>query len=97
MAADYDAPRRTSDDDEPADESLEALRARGSAHNPTIVEDEANLGEDLELPGADLSGEVLVVRILPQQKDEFTCRRCFLVHHASRRAPGMDNVCRDCS
>jgi hypothetical protein len=44
MAADYDAPRRTSDDDEPADESLEALRAGGSAHNPTIVEDEANLG-----------------------------------------------------
>jgi hypothetical protein len=97
MAADYDAPRRTSDDDEPADESLAALRAVGSAHNPTIVEDEANLGEDLELPGADLSGEELVVRILPQQRDEFTCRRCFLVHDASRRARGMDNVCRDCA
>lgn len=33
---------------------------------------------------------------VPRQPDEFTCRRCFLVAHVSRRTrPGVD-VCRDC-
>ena len=33
--------------------------------------DEADPAESLELPGADLSGEVLTVRALPRQADEF--------------------------
>ena len=61
--------------------------------------DEAELNENLELPGADLSGEELTVRVLPKQEDEFTCSSCFLVHHRSRLA-GQRNgqpVCRDCA
>lgn len=32
--------------------------------------------------------------VLPRQRDEFTCSRCFLVVHVSRRE---GEVCRDCS
>jgi hypothetical protein len=61
--------------------------------------DEAELAESLELPGADLSGEELSVRVLPRQSDEFTCSRCFLVHHRSQLASEKNGqlVCRDCA
>ena len=48
--------------------------------------DEAEQAEGFELPGADLSGEELSVRVLPRQADEFTCSRCFLVRHRSQVA-----------
>lgn len=96
MATDYDAPR-VRPEDEPDDTSLEQLRATSASHKrATLVEDEANLHENLELPGADLSGEELSVRILPPQRDEFTCTRCFLVTHHSQRAHAGIDVCRDC-
>lgn len=55
--------------------------------------------EPFELPGADLSGERLSVRVLPKQPDEFTCTACFLLHHRSQlaRAIGGRLVCRDCA
>ena len=61
--------------------------------------DEAEAAENLELPGADLSGEELTVRVLPRQTDEFTCSRCFLVHHRSQLAKGEGptSVCRECA
>jgi len=61
--------------------------------------DEADLAEALELPGADLSNEELSVRVLPRQADEFTCSRCFLVHHRSQLASskGSKLICRDCA
>ena len=61
--------------------------------------DEAELNENLELPGADLSGEELTVRVVPKQEDEFTCSSCFLVHHRSRLAGERNGlpVCRDCA
>lgn len=96
MATDYDAPRVRAED-EPDDTSLEQLRATSASHKrASLVEDEANLHEDLELPGADLSGEALSVLILPRQRDEFTCTRCFLVVHHSQRAHAGVDVCRDC-
>jgi hypothetical protein len=59
--------------------------------------DDSNVLEDLELPGADLSAQSLVVAIVPAQRDEFRCQRCFLiVHQPQPAAPGVD-VCRDCS
>ena len=48
--------------------------------------DETDFNENLELPGADLSGEELTVRVLPKQEDEFTCSSCFLVQHRTRLA-----------
>ena len=98
MATDYDAPRKT--DDELNEDSIEELKARRSEVGSSAVEeDEAEAAEGFELPGADLSGEELSVRVLPRQADEFTCSRCFLVHHRSRLATtrGDQLVCRDCA
>ena len=99
MATDYDAPRR-SEVDELGEDSLEELKARrAEAQSGSIDVDEAELNENLELPGADLSGEELTVKVLPKQADEFTCASCFLVHHRSRLAEsnGTTYICRDCA
>lgn len=95
MAVDYDAPKVRPEDDDT--DSLDDLKAQASAKtSPTADVDEANLLEDLELPGADLSHETLDVAVVPTQGDEFVCRQCFMVNHVSRRAePGAD-VCVDC-
>ncbi|AOS62495.1 DUF4193 domain-containing protein [Actinoalloteichus hymeniacidonis] len=99
MATDYDAPRR-SESDEIAEDSLEELKARrNEAQSAAVDVDESESAENFELPGADLSGEELTVKVLPKQADEFTCSRCFLVHHRSRLASQRDGqyVCRDCA
>jgi hypothetical protein len=98
MATDYDAPRKT--DDELGEDSIEELKSRRVDKGASTVDvDEADLAESLELPGADLSGEELSVRVLPRQADEFTCTNCFLVHHRSQLASEKNGVltCRDCS
>ena len=97
MATDYDAPRKT--DEELAEDSLEELKARRADEaNAAVDIDEAELAETLELPGADLSEESLTVRVLPKQQDEFTCSRCFLVHHRSQHAKDVrgEPVCKEC-
>jgi len=96
VATDYDAPRDAEATAAEQTASLDALRAQAPA-TETLVEDEANLLEDLELPGADLSGEVLAVAVVPQLADEFRCDKCSLVQHRTRRAkPGVD-ICLDCA
>ncbi len=97
MATDYDAPRKT--DDDLSDDSLEELKARRVDKASSIVDvDEAEQAEGFELPGADLSGEELSYRVIPRQADEFTCSRCFLVHHRSQLAKNVNGqmVCREC-
>jgi hypothetical protein len=99
MATDYDAPRRN-EADELGEDSLEELKARrAEAQSASVDVDETDFNENLELPGADLSGEELTVRVLPKQEDEFTCSRCFLVQHRSRLAAtrGDQMYCRDCA
>ena len=98
MATDYDAPRKT--DEELAEDSLEELKAqRANKAAANVDVDEVELAENLELPGADLSGESLTVRVLPRQDDEFTCSKCFLVHHRSQLAKMTKGkpVCTDCA
>ena len=97
MATDYDTPRKT--DEELHEESLEELKAkRVDAQSGQIDVDEAEAAETLELPGADLSGEELAVRVVPKQEDEFTCSRCFLVHHnPPARGEGPKAVCKECA
>ncbi len=98
MATDYDSPRTT--DDELGEDSLEELKARRAEAQAGAVDvDEADLAESLELPGADLSGEELTVKVLPRQADEFTCSKCFLVHHRSQLATSSGGrlVCRECA
>lgn len=97
MATDYDAPRKT--DDDLSEDSIEELKARRVDKASSIVDvDEAEQAEGFELPGADLSGEELSYRVIPRQADEFTCSRCFLVHHRSQLAKNVNGqmVCREC-
>lgn len=99
MITDYDAPRRTAVDDV-SEDSLEELSGRAHAAGSAVVDvDESEAAESFELPGADLSGEELSVRVIPKQADEFTCSSCFLVHHRSRLAGenGGVMICTDCA
>ncbi|MGO1561365.1 MAG: DUF4193 domain-containing protein [Actinomycetaceae bacterium] len=98
MATDYDAPRKS--DEELNEQSIEELKARRNENSSSDVEeDETEAAEGFELPGADLSGEELSVRVLPRQDDEFTCSRCFLVHHRSQLAYEENGqpVCTECA
>lgn len=98
MATDYDAPRKT--DEEISEDSIEELKSRRLEKNSGKVDvDEVEVAETYELPGADLSNEELSVRVLPRQADEFTCSKCFLVHHRSQLAKEKDGqlICRDCA
>ncbi|GAA0210579.1 MULTISPECIES: DUF4193 domain-containing protein [unclassified Aeromicrobium] len=98
MATDYDAPRKT--DEEQSEDSIEELKARRHEKNSGKVdEDEVEAAESFELPGADLSHEELAVQVVPRKSDEFTCSSCFLVHHRSQLAEekGDRLICRDCA
>jgi len=98
MATDYDAPRKT--DDELNEDSIEELKARRvEKTSGSVDEDETDAAEGFELPGADLSNEELSVRVLPRQADEFTCSRCFLVHHRSQLAAEKNGqlICKECA
>ena len=99
MTTDYDAPR-TRPEDEPANESLEAIQAQASAATQTAVIDAEDLdtAEGIDLPGADLSHEELTVAVIPKQADEFTCGTCFLVRHRSQlaRTNAGTSYCSDC-
>lgn len=99
MPTDYDAPRRTEADDV-SEDSLEELKARRNEAASAVVDvDESESAESFELPGADLSGEELSVRVIPKQADEFTCSSCFLVQHRSRLASENNGamICTDCA
>lgn len=96
MAIDYDAPRPR-EEEAPDTTPLAALVAAAPAHPEET--DEAELAEQYELPGADLSGEELTVAVVPRQQDEFVCARCFLVHHHSQLAyhDAGQPVCGECA
>ena len=79
---------------------VEELKARRNEAQSAVVDvDESESAESFELPGADLSGEELSVRVIPKQADEFTCTSCFLVYHRSRlaRENGSSMICVDCA
>lgn len=98
MTVDYDAPRRPPVE---ADrESLEELAGRRAVPSAAVVDiDDTDAVDSYELPGADLSDEELIVRVVPKKADEFTCSSCFLVHHRSRLARGRngESICTDCA
>ena len=101
ITTDYDAPRRSTLDEEAETESLDALAtaAKTAAQSPDVDLEESDTAEGIDLPGADLSGEVLTMPVVPQQADEFTCTSCFLVHHSSWIAAHTAGrlVCIDCA
>lgn len=98
MATDYDSPRKT--DEEINEDSLQELQARRADKGTSTIDlDPDEAAEGMELPGADLSNEDLSVWVLPRQADEFTCSRCFLVHHRSQLAEERNGqlICRECA
>ncbi len=95
MATDYDTPR--SDTEEQPEQSLEALKARRAETAGDLGDDVDPFEAELDIPGADLGDEELVVRVIPKQADEFTCMSCFLVHHRSQLADAKSKICRDCA
>ena len=92
-ASDYDA-RRVSDVETMDRTGLRELAPKSSA---VIVDDDTS-DAFFELPDADLSGEELVVTVIPARSDEFTCSSCHLVQHRSRlrSAGGVPPICADC-
>lgn len=94
MATDYDRPRVEQSNDEP----LDILGpGRNTAQAAVADVEEVDAAESFELPGADLSGEELTVRVVPRQADEFTCTRCFLVQHRNRMSDQEESICLDCA
>jgi hypothetical protein len=97
MATDYDSPRKT--DDDLGEDSLQELQARRTDKSAGIIDEDLDAGEVAELPGADLSNEGLSFKVVPKQADEFTCSRCFLVHHRSQLAKEKNGepICTECA
>ncbi|MCU1554530.1 MAG: hypothetical protein JWM13_2016 [Arthrobacter sp.] len=48
--------------------------------------DEADAMDVAAVPGREFVMEELVVEVVPQTKDEFTCYSCFIVRHRSQIA-----------
>jgi Domain of unknown function (DUF4193) len=96
--SDYDA-RRVSDVEGVDRSALRDLGPGLPKTTTTLVDDDPNDVPFFELPGADLSGEELSVKVIPQRSDEFTCSSCFLVQHRSRMCRSGNGlvVCADCA
>ncbi|MBG6215888.1 hypothetical protein IWX75_000325 [Arthrobacter sp. CAN_A6] len=98
MATDYDEPR-VKPEDQPVNESLEAIQAQRSAttQTSTIDVEDGDMAEGFDLPGAVLEEE-LSISVVPQQQDEFTCMSCFLVKHRTQlaREKNGDLYCAEC-
>ena len=97
MATDYDAARPDIAEQEEA--KLKAVRdyEAPDARSISAELDESDLVDGAELPGAIVNDE-LVVHVLPQREDEFTCASCFSVRHRSQLVREINGAkfCRDC-
>jgi hypothetical protein len=98
VAADYD--ELHTEVKESQNDSLEALKS-ASAPDPNSVVRELDAADDMDsvgIPGGEFVAEELVVQIVPQRDDEFTCDSCFLVRHRSQMAREKDGhaYCIEC-
>jgi hypothetical protein len=73
VATDYDEVRP--DVAESRNASLQAVRSANTPDARSVVRemDETDTVDGVELPGADLSAEELIIQVIPQADDEFTC------------------------
>jgi Domain of unknown function (DUF4193) len=96
-ASDYDA-RRVSDVETIDKTGLRELTTTLPKSAGSIVDDDTSEAF-FELPDADLSGEELVVTVIPARSDEFTCTSCHLVQHRNRLRStlGAPPICADCA
>ncbi|MGO4857320.1 DUF4193 domain-containing protein [Arthrobacter sp. 2MCAF14] len=98
MATDYDELR--TEVQESQNDSLETLKS-ANAPDPQSVVRELDASDDMDttgIPGGEFIAEELVVQVVPQLKDEFTCYSCFLVRHRSQMAREQDGhaYCIEC-
>ena len=86
VATDYDEVR--SDVKESQDRSLEALQSANAPDARSVVRelDESDALDEGMTPGGEFVAEELIVQVIPQAEDEFTCSSCFLVRHRSQLA-----------
>jgi hypothetical protein len=86
VAADYDEVR--SDVKESQDRSLEDLQSANAPDARSVVTelDEADVLDEGLTPGGEIISDELIVQVIPQAADEFTCYSCFLVRHRSQLA-----------
>lgn len=98
MATDYDEPR--TDVKESQNDSLEALKSANAPDARSVVRelDEAEDMDSFGIPGGEFVAEELIVQVIPQADDEFTCYSCFLVRHRSQIALEKHGYayCTDC-
>ena len=98
VATDYDEVR--SDVKESQDRSLEALQSANAPDARSVVNelDESDALDDAMTPGGEIVAEELIVQVIPQAADEFTCSSCFLVRHRSQLAREKDghSYCMEC-
>ena len=95
MSQDFDTPRTSSSLE--AEDSLEEIITRKPEQPVGVAEDENDLAFEMELAGGEDITDELVVRPVPQQANEFTCSRCFLVKHRSQLADAKKTLCADCA
>jgi hypothetical protein len=97
VATDYDELR--TDVKESQENSLEALKTAKAPDAKSVVQelDEADAFDGVT-PGGEFIAEELVVQVIPQAEDEFTCYSCFLVRHRSQKAREKDGhaYCVEC-
>jgi Domain of unknown function (DUF4193) len=97
VATDYDELR--TDVKESQDSSLEALQSAKAPDAKSVVQelDEADVFDGLT-PGGEFIAEELVVEVIPQGSDEFTCYSCLLVRHRSQMVREKDGhgYCVEC-
>lgn len=98
MATDYDELR--TEVKESQNDSLEALKSANAPDPRSVVRelDAADEEDSIEAPGGEIIAEELIVQVVPQRKDEFTCNSCFLVRHRSQMAREQDGhaYCIEC-
>ncbi|MBT2520788.1 DUF4193 domain-containing protein [Arthrobacter sp. ISL-28] len=98
MATDYDELR--TEVKESQNDSLEALKSASAPDARSVVRelDEADDMDSVGIPGGEFVAEELVVQVVPQGDDEFTCYACFLVRHRSQVAREKDGhaYCIEC-
>ncbi|MBT2597912.1 DUF4193 domain-containing protein [Arthrobacter sp. ISL-72] len=96
MATDYDELR--TEVKESQNDSLEALKSASAPDARSVVRelDEADDMDSVGIPGGEFVAEELIVQVVPQGDDEFTCYSCFLVRHRSQVAREKDGHCIEC-
>jgi hypothetical protein len=94
MTQDYDARKSTSLE---AEDSLEEIITRKPEQPVGVAEDENDLAFEMELVPDDELADVVEIRPVPKQQNEFTCKSCFLVKHVSQLADRKKELCRDCA